>query len=608
MLGGGARRSWCLRIVLAFACVVFLGVFPYLAAVNNPNENVRTFMTMAIVEDGTLRIDRMVQRHGWINDMAKAPDAEGREHLYSVKGPAISWLGVPPYWAFVKLSQAVGVEPPAVSAPAEERAGWLRRSTFVMRFFTLQIPCFVFLVLFERWLRKIAPDVVFRATAVVAAGLGTNFLAYSQMFVSHAAFACASFGSFALVTGERLRFPDDPRARRTAAAFGAGFLAGFATLLEYHGVVVSALLGLYALTAFRTPKQLAAFAVGGALDVSALMFFQWRAYGNPLTPGHKMLENASYKAFHVRGVFGVEPPNLEHAKELLFSPTFGFLGTSPYMWLALLAIPAAIFWPKGPRALFEIQRTAVAFAVVTMIVLVLAVSGAVVWRGGWTIGPRLVGAAPPFFACGAAYGLERLSHRAPRLRTPLRAIAGGLACASVVQIGLVGLVYNTVPEDLTRPLRDFAIPFVRAGYAPWHLGDALGLRGPGFFWVVLACLALAALCAAFWPAGDGRARLAARVAIALPVFVLALRPAFSPPRPQDEFERFDSGLASRRSFTQIWEPKSSDPLRRLRTLADNLGREQPCRYGELAHVEAILSFESDAKTHQTDARGERRCR
>ncbi|MBL8716536.1 MAG: hypothetical protein JNL79_11105 [Myxococcales bacterium] len=602
---GLLRPSRCVALCLALAGVVILSVFPYLAAVNNPNENVRTYMTMALVEDGTLRIDRMVQRHGWINDMAKAPDPVTKvEHVYSVKGPAISYLGVVPYWTWVKLEGLRGRTPPGVGSPPVEKAAWLRDATFVMRFFTTQIPCFLFLIWFERFLRRFVPDVVFRMTAVVAAGLGTNFLAYAQMFVSHAAFACAAFSAFAVITEERLDHATDARERSWKRAFLAGLLTGLCTVLEYHGLVVSAVLGVYALFTFYRPTRLVAFGIGGAIDVAVLMLFQWRAYGDPFTPGHKMLENASYKAFHVRGLFGIEPPNLEHCVDLLFNPTFGFLGTSPFMWLAVLAVPAVIFYPHGRRETHGAQRLAVTFAIVAMVILVVAVSGAVVWRGGWTIGPRLVGAAPPFFACGAAYGLERISQKNPGARLWLRGIAGGLACASVVQIGFVGLVYNTVPEELVRPLPDFALPYARAGFAPYHLGHVFGVHSATYFRVVLGCLAAAVLLAALWPANDSLLGVAARVLLVAGVAWLGLRPAFSEPRAA---EAGDRGVEIRRAFAVTWEPEGANPLLRMRSLAEGKGRTRMCLWGELARLEATMKLEDDAKAHAARAGSTLRC-
>jgi len=601
---GRELEAWGTKAVLALVGVVFLTVFPYQSGVNNPNENVRTFMTMAIVEHGTLRIDEIVQRHGWINDMAKVEDSEGFEHFYSVKGPAVSYAGVPFYWAFVRIEALFGASPPSFDDPPDAKADWLRRATFVMRFFTVQLPLFVFLIWFERFLRRVTPDVVLRLVTVVAAGLGTNYLAYAQMYASHAAFACAAFLGFALTMLARIDH-EDPEARPVRAAFFAGFFTGLATLLEYHGLVVSAVLAVYGLSTFHRRKQLVALAAGGAIDVAVLMLFQWRAFGNPLTPGHRMLENTSYKAFHDRGFFGIEPPNAKQAMELLFSPTFGFFGTAPFMWLAFLVVPAAIFWLRGSARLRREQRIAVLVGFVAMTALVIAVSGAVVWRGGWTVGPRLLGAAPPFVATAAVFAIERLARRRSFLRSPLRGAAGGLACAGAIDIGLVGLVYNTIPEELLRPLPELALPFAAAGFAPWHLGDFVGWHGPGFFRLVVVCLALAGLLATFLPSRDGLYGIAIRAALAAPLFSLALRPALALPSPEEPFFTRDYGLERRRDFARTWEPLTSNPFVTLTVRAGREGR--PCLYGELAHVELLLGFTEDAREHAARSEGQPRC-
>src|SRR5580700_2717705 len=100
------------RVVLVFFAlvfVVFTGVYPYFYTVNNPNENVRTYMTMAIVEDHTMRIDNVEARFGWVNDMAAVPEPNGEKHLFSVKAPAVSFAGAPVYWAFRKLAPHLGL-------------------------------------------------------------------------------------------------------------------------------------------------------------------------------------------------------------------------------------------------------------------------------------------------------------------------------------------------------------------------------------------------------------------------------------------------------------------------------------------------------------------
>ncbi len=467
---------WAFFVLVA---LVFTCVYPYFSWVNNPNENVRTYMTMAIVEEHTFRIDKLVERYGWVNDMASVPEPDGGRHLFSVKGPAVSYAGVPVYWLMTKLAPRFGFHVPTDDATTPTRQAWFQATTFVLRLFTIQLPCFLFLVWLERWLRETSPDPMLRLSAVAAAGLGTNYLAYSLMFASHAPFAIAAFASFAITTSERARHPLDPRMRRLSRAFLAGLFAGLATLLEYHAGLVSVCLGLYALVTFWRPTRYAMFALGASLSVAALFYFQWRCFKNPLTPGHKMSENPLYAHLLSQGyVGGIGKPDWDVFKNISFNLGYGFFGTSPFMWLGLLAIPYAIVVGFGTEREQKQRRVATIAWLLIMLVLWLTVSAAINWRGGWTIGPRYLGAAPPFFAYGALCGLEGIAGRSPKRRAFVRGLAGGAALASVLTIGVVGMHFNTIPEEIVRPLTQFTWPLVLAGFVPHHALELFGVTSP----------------------------------------------------------------------------------------------------------------------------------
>ncbi len=589
-------------LVLALAFLPFAFVFPYIGVVNNPNENVRTYMTMALVEEHTFRIDKIVDRHGWVNDMAKAPDKRtGESHLYSVKAPAISYAGVPVYWAFTKLAPRLGLEQPKLTSPPEVKIAWMRATTLVLRLFAVQLPCFLFLVWFERFLRGYTRDPVVRLSAVVATGLGTNYLAYSLMFVSHAPFAAAAFGSFALTTRERARFPDDARQRRLSMAFLAGALAGLATLLEYHALPVSAALALYALGTFCRPTRLVAFGFGATLNAAALMLFQWRAFGSPLTPGHKMVENQAFAALHEKGLFGISKPNLDVLGEISVSRSFGFFGTSPFMWLGLLAIPAVILAARGAAFQRAQQRAAVFGFALAMGLLWVTVSAAIIWRGGWTVGPRYLGAAPPFFAFGAVIALERLDGSVA-LRALRRGAASGLAFASVASIGLVGMLYNTLPEDVTRPLPQVVIPAWKAGFVPHHVGELFGHPGRGAWYVIAVAALLAALVPALIPLREGAFEYVGRLLLVCVFAALGLRPAFSEPLPT---EGGDGGLSTRRMFANEWEPAGRDAITELRAQASR----SPCDWFRVADLERAMGRPSEAEqAERRAARDRAQCR
>lgn len=599
MRPGRARTPLAVKVFFAFAFVVFTCVFPYIGMLNNPDENVRVYMTMAIVEHGTFKIDKVLERQGWVNDMARAPDQAGELHYYSIKGPATAYLGVPFYWAMTKIAPRFGHPVPTPESPPAERIWWMRASVFVMRFFVVQLPCFAFLVWFERWLRKTTDDTVLRLSAVAATGVGTNYLAYSLMFVSHTLFAVTAFPAFAIITSERLRFHDDARQRRASRAFLAGVLAGLASMLEYHAFPISCGLALYALTAFWRPTRLLAFGAGALLNAGALMFYQWRCYGNPLTPGHKMAESAQFAAWHNQGFFGLGAPSFDVFKNLSLSHSYGFFGTSPFMWLGLLAIPfGGLFFSYGTRQERRKRRLATVVWLLLMFALWFSISCAVNWRGGWVIGPRFFGAAPPFFAFGAACALEWIARRGRLARTLARGVAGGLAIASVAQIGFVALVFNTLPEDVTRALPQIALPLARAGFVPHHAGELVGVSSYIGWWVAAACLGLATLVAALWPDGERWWTIPTRALVVAGACALGLAPAFSEPTPE---EGGDKGVGARRWLAQVWEPPARDRIAILREEAERFGPRRPCLWYKLADLERSVDWTLEAERDEKRA-------
>ena len=84
-----ARESAARRhLVWVLVSLSYLAVAPYFPRINNPNENVRIWMTRAIALDHTLAIDHVSAEWGYVDDKAAAG---GR--LYSSKAPGTSLLG-----------------------------------------------------------------------------------------------------------------------------------------------------------------------------------------------------------------------------------------------------------------------------------------------------------------------------------------------------------------------------------------------------------------------------------------------------------------------------------------------------------------------------------
>src|SRR4029077_2972603 len=100
------------------------------------------------------------------------------------------------------------------------------------------------------------------------------------------------------------------------------------------------------------------------------------------------VETQTFAAEHHKGIFGVLMPAWEPFKLLSAHTGNGFFGTSAYMWLGLLAIPFALVFTFGPARLRRVRRWAPPVWFLSMLSLWLVMSGALQWRGGWTVRPR----------------------------------------------------------------------------------------------------------------------------------------------------------------------------------------------------------------------------
>jgi hypothetical protein len=585
----GPRRLFFLLVFLPMLCV-----FPYLRAVNNPNEFVRVFTSVAIVENHTFSIDEPVQLWGWVNDMARVPSKEdGQPHYFMVKAPGLVYASLPGYFVFSKVvAPLVGHHYPTVTAPQEERLWWLRMSTWALRIFTAGLPCFLFLVWFERYLRDFTRDPMIRFAAVAAVGLGTNYLAYVHMFASHSQYAAIAFLAFANIEREKRLSRGDPKARRWTRAALAGFCTSACVAFEYQSLFLAVILSVYGLSVFWRPTRLLAFAIGGLLNIPPVMYFHWKAYGNPFTPGHQMLETAHFAAEHKQGLWGILWPTWERIHALAVDPGFGFFGMSPFMWLGLIAIPLLVVSPKGPPSVRRSLRLATVVWALACAALISVNAGFVEWRAGWTVGPRYLVACGPFFAFGAACGMERIAGRSKRRRAIVRGIGGGLALASVITIGTVSLIYDTLPENIARPLAQFSIPMMWTGFVPHHVGEWFGWESTTLWYLVCAAMLAAPMVAGLWPTREGKRLYIARVAFFVTGLAAGLVPAFYP-APLDGSPLFVL-FSGTRGFIPSWEPPGRDRITLLRNEAERYGTRRPCMWYQLSDMERVLGNEAQA--------------
>jgi hypothetical protein len=329
------------------------------------------------------------------------------------------------------------------------------------------------------------------------------------------------------------------------------------------------------------------------------MWFQWRAYGNPLTPGHQMLETAKFAAEHKQGLWGILWPSWDHVVALATSPGFGFFGMSPFMWIGLVGVPLLILSPYGAPEAKRSLRSATFVWFLACSTLMGVNAGFIEWRAGWTVGPRYLVPCAPFFAFGAACAMERISGASRTRRAMVRGFGGGLALASVLTIGTVGLVYDTLPENIARPFTQFSLPMAWLGFVPHHVGEWFGFSSTTFWYVCCAALLLAPTVPALWPSGDGGKRYGLRVGLFVVACAAGLVPAFVPA--EDGTPLFVVHKDTR-GFLPVWEPPGRDRITLLRNEAERYGPRRPCIWYQLGDLDRIAGMDSQALADETKAK------
>ena len=495
----------------------YLYVFPYQPGINNPNENARLYMTAAIAEQGTYVVDDYRARWGWTNDCAVKDG-----HAYSVKAPGTSLLGVPGYSLYYAWTEWRGQELDRTVAL------WVCRVTGTI------LPWLLFLFYFHRWLGRASGSGLLRDAVFFSVALGSCLYGYGLLFVSHTTSAAAAFGAFMLLSDAW----HAGRARWGRAAL-AGLLTAAISWLEYPGFIASAILTLFALVALR-PRRWIPFGVGALLPTLSVMHFQWRAFGNPLTPGHRYVETDAFREIHEQGFFGAKDFQWDALYGLLVHPGKGLLPLTPILAFALLGL-AVLLWRRRTRL---DALVALSICVVTTVVICFMIN----WNGGWVIGPRYLALLYPFLAWPALVGLERVGRRAAWL-------AGTLAVATTA-VGLVlsavpSIYYPHYPIPIDRPVSQIVWVLMTHDYAPHAAANLFGVWGTASL-APLGLLGLGTLALIAWQGRSGWTRWTSLL-LGPPLAALIAWPLLLDPRP--EHREIQDALAL---ITRSWDPAGHD--------------------------------------------------
>jgi hypothetical protein len=441
--------------------VAFVYVLPRWA---DWSQNSRLNLTLAIVDDGTLSIDRYYENTG---DYALF---EGKH--YTDKAPGPSFLAVPVYVAVrpilhtavaQRLIDRIARSAAFATTLRAEGTGLLKAKVYyavvlyICTIFISALPSAVLGAMLYQLLRLFGLGIGWAAGVVVIYGLATTAFPYAGAFFSHQLTAALSFGAFYigyLVRHGRIAPP---------WVMAAGLMLGFAVISEYPTALLALGVGLYMLSALRGQRRwTVAFVLSAVPPVLLLMAYNWAIFRTPLPVGYRYSER--YTELHGEGLLSVTYPHAEAWWGITFGSFRGLFYVSPVLLLAAVG-----FWPWWRSGRMRAEWAVCVWATVG---LLLFNGSSAMWQGGYSVGPRYVVAMLPFLTMGLgafvlAWGDRRWA----------RGLTWALAAWSFVVVWALTLAGQNYPDWTPAPLFNYALPRLLAGDVARNLGMAVNLRG-----------------------------------------------------------------------------------------------------------------------------------
>lgn len=467
--------------IMLIVLVASIYAFPRWA---DPNQNSRLNMVLAVVDDGTFKIDKYV---GNTVDYAKIEN-----HYYSDKAPGAAFAGIPIYFALRNaldtplltsftdrlatsdaFASTLRAEGSGVSANKVEFAV----AQVVISFFVAALPTAILCALMFLLMSGVTLAVWPRLAVALGYGLLTPAFPYANALYGHQLAAALLFGAFFLAAYHRTSLG----AFRLLAI---GLLFGYAFVTEYPVALMIVVLGIYVwyrLIAEGHWLRIVWVAIGGIALAIPWMLYNSAIFGGPLSLGYSHSE--LWTAQHESGFMSLSLPTPAALWGISFSPFRGLFLLSP--WL-LLAMPGLVLWWRS-RA----YRAEWWAAVGCIVVMFLFNSSSIMWWGGFAIGPRYVLPMLPFLALPVLFALLAWLHR-----WWFQMTAFLLYASSFVTIWGLSFAEQAFPSDVIQnPLLDYALPNWESGNIARNLGTLLGLHGtqsliPLIVFLVVAGLAL----------------------------------------------------------------------------------------------------------------------
>lgn len=459
------RRRWYAFLTSVLVMVVLASPQHYIDDFHSPNEALRIYATMALVDHGTLHIDPVFDQYfpGWkAAEFLPNEDAAFRDGHYLLdKAPGISLLSVP-VLAFFRVT---GIE------IGYARLAWLLSVLFSA------LPTLLFLVILERWLRRSFGDDSRARLMAACTVLATPWLIYSALLFGHA-LAASLVGTGVILALGPLTTAEN--GHRTRGGLLGGLCLGAAVLVEYPCAFVAVFVCLAVVVDAHRRHRLPWIILGGLGPALLLLTWNTVAFGGPFSFSYGFKADPAMAADHAKGLYGLSLPNTDVLYGLLLSPRRGLFFLAPWLISGLLGA----VWFCRDRGVSHSWRTMLPLGVLGVPLLVGGFDGR---HGGACLGPRLLLFGLPFWGISAALAVDRLAkHRlAPFF---LGSLAGLIFSSMVLNLsGHIGFPY--ISHDVANPVFEVVIPvLLNGGPSPTIWSTVIGPYG--FALMVLAYLAL----------------------------------------------------------------------------------------------------------------------
>lgn len=462
MMDTSLRQRTSRRITLfVFATTLLCYIYFFPRWADN-NSNSRLDMVVAIVDDGTFKIDKYVDN---TVDYAKVDG-----HYYSDKAPGLAFLGVPVYAVFgrvLDLPFVSGLTDRLANSSAFQstlRANGSGVNATKVRFALTQVvlsvmlsalPTALLCVLMQSLLARMGASIGVAVAVSLLYGLCTPAFAYANTMYGHQLSAFLLFAAFYLIFTSR-------DALSIPAALAVGLLLGYSVLTEYPAALIAAVLYVYAAyKAWRAGAlgRMLLVTLGAALCAAGLMIYNNAVFGGPFKLGYGSSE--LWQKQHETGFMSLTLPRLDAVWGITFGTFRGLFVLSPVM---VLAVPGFWMWWRARE-----HRAEWWVALLATLTMFLFNASSIMWWGGWAVGPRYMLPALPFFALGLAYAFRSVW---------LRRLGVVLAVVALAATWFMSLAEQAFPSDgIANPWVDHALPNWQSGNIARNIGTVLGLRG-----------------------------------------------------------------------------------------------------------------------------------